>query len=143
MFAEDRSENEIIKQEEVLEKSPKGFAVWSIDGDNYKLKLSTAGVKELEKMYKTNLINIMGDSEGGMPSLTTMLQVTHTAMKNWNHGIKMSRVEELFDIYLENGGSQLDFYTEVYMSIFTASGFFSESLAREMANTLEKTKESM
>ena len=47
----------------------------------------------------------------------------------------------MFDQYVREGGSQLNFYTEVYMQIFQVSGFFSVSLTNQMQGALEEAKE--
>lgn len=117
------------------------YAVWDVSGTEYHMKLGTDGVERLEMKYKTNLMNIMGAGQGGMPALTVMLDVAHEAMKKFHHGIKRDDVKALFDRYIENGGSQLNFYTEVYMSIFQVSGFFSTSLTDQMEGALEDAKE--
>lgn len=129
--------NVVPMEEQKKKKTP--FAIWTVGGNEYKLKLKTAAIKQLETKYKTNLMNIMGTGEGGMPALTVMLDIAHAAMKDWNHGIKAEDVADLFDQYLEEGGSQLQFYTSVYMNIFAVSGFFSASLTEQMQSTLEET----
>lgn len=137
---------EVEKKEETAAEKKKsiGFAVWNVGGTGYQLKLSTAGIKELESRYKTNVINLMQPQDGeSLPPLTVMLDVTHVAMKPWNHGIKTKDVESLFDHYMADGGSQLDFYASVYMDIFMVSGFFSRSLAADMSETMAKTREEM
>lgn len=134
------------EQEEIKEPEKKGrkpFALWEVGGETYRMKLSTAVITELETKYKTNLINIMGTGQGGMPALKIMLEVAHAGMKQYHHGIKYTDVVALFDKYLEEGGSQLNFYTSVYMNIFAVSGFFSNSLADQMSETLEEANESM
>lgn len=137
---------EVEKKEETSTEKKKsiGFAVWNVDGTGYQLKLSTAGIKELESRYKTNVINLMQPQEGeSLPPLTVMLDVTHVAMKPWNHGVKAKDVEALFDRYMEEGGSQLGFYAEVYMEIFMVSGFFSKTMAKDLSETMEKAREDM
>lgn len=137
---------EVEKKEETAAEKKKsiGFAVWNVGGTGYNLKLSTAGIKELESRYETNVINLMQPQDGeSLPPLTVMLDVTHVAMKPWNHGIKTKDVESLFDHYMVDGGSQLDFYAGVYMDIFMVSGFFSRSLAADMSETMAKTREEM
>lgn len=116
------------------------FQVWQVGGDTYRLKLGTAEISELEMKFKTNLMNIMGTGQGGMPALSVMLDVAHAAMKRFHHGIKRADVNAMFDQYVDEGGSQLDFYMEVYMGIFKVSGFFSNSLAGQMEEALEGAK---
>lgn len=128
------------KAEEKVVKMPdrKPFQLWEVAGEKYKLKLDTAGISELEQKYKTNLMNVMGTGNGGMPALTVMLDVAHVAMRKYHHGIKREQINALFDKYLDEGGSQLNFYTEVYMGIFTVSGFFSTSLANQVEGAMEE-----
>jgi len=141
VFAAEEEAEADAPAEETKQRTP--WATWEVAGKEYKLKLPTAEIKELEKKYKTNLMNIMGSGEGGMPALSVMLDITQAAMKKYHHGVKIADVDALFDKYLDEGGSQLSFYTSVYMSIFVASGFFSTSLADQMQDSLEEAKNIM
>lgn len=139
-FFDDKTENRETEQEEKVVQMPerKPFQLWEVGGEKYRLKLDTAGISELEQKYKTNLMNVMGTGNGGMPALTVMLDVAHVAMRKYHHGIKREQINALFDKYLEEGGSQLNFYTEVYMGIFTVSGFFSTALANQVEGAMEE-----
>lgn len=130
--------NEPVK-EEVPKRKP--FALWEVGGKTYRLKLRTQEVIELENKYKTNLMNIMGSGQGGMPALSVMLDVAHAAMRNWQHGITKDEIMNIFSRYIEEGGSQLSFYMTVYMEIFTVSGFFSVNLSNQMAGALQEAKQ--
>lgn len=136
-------EKENVASIEEQRKKKQPFAIWEVNGKEYKMKLKTATIKQLEGKYKTNLMNIMGSGEGGMPALTVMLDIAYAAMKDWQHGLKADDVLNLFDQYLDEGGSQLQFYTSVYMNIFAVSGFFSSSVTEQMQSTLEEATESM
>lgn len=125
------------------EQKRKPFATWDVGGRTYRLKLRTSAIVELEARYKTNLMNIMGAGEGGMPALSVMLDVAHAAMKEWQHGISKTEVQNLFQQYVDEGGSQLSFYTSVYMEIFTVSGFFSVNLSNQMQNAMTEAQETM
>lgn len=124
-------------------KKRKPFATWEVGGREIKMKLKTATIKQLEAKYKTNLMNVMGSGEGGMPALSVMLDIAFYAAKEWNHGLKQADMDDLFDRYQEEGGSQLKFYTSVYMEIFAVSGFFSESMADQMQETMAEVNETM
>lgn len=149
----DRKENEEMQEEmavvaqedekvvEMPKKKP--FQAWEVGGETFRMKLDTSGISELEQKYKTNLMNVMGTGNGGMPALTVMLDVAHAAMKKYHHGVKRADLNTIFDKYVEEGGSQLAFYTEIYMGIFTVSGFFSDSLTNQMQDALEGAKEMM
>ena len=132
-----------VSEKEVKEETQKRkpFALWEVGGKVYKLKLRTPAIVELESKYKTNLMNIMGSGQGGMPALSVMLDIAHAAMKDWQHGITKNEVQSLFTKYVEEGGSQLSFYMTVYMEIFTVSGFFSVNLSNQMSGALQEAKE--
>lgn len=146
--AANMEESQGMQAEETQEKAPeeaapkrKPFALWGVGGKSYKLKLRTPAIVELEQKYKTNLMNIMGSGQGGMPALSVMLDVAHAAMKDWQHGITKNEVQNLFEKYIAEGGSQLSFYMTVYMEIFTVSGFFSVNLSNQMSGALQEAKE--
>lgn len=141
---EKQEQQEVEAQDEAPEEATpkrKPFALWEVGGRTYKLKLRTPAIVELEQKYKTNLMNIMGSGQGGMPALSVMLDVAHAAMKDWQHGITKNEVQSLFSKYVEEGGSQLSFYMTVYMEIFTVSGFFSVNLSNQMSGALQEAKE--
>ena len=135
-------ENGKGKNEESEKKKRPPFAYWTVGGKEYKLKLTTAVICQLEDKFKCNLLNILSNS-GGMPSLAIMLTITQGAMKTWEHGIKYTDVQAMFDQYCEEGGTQLSFMTEVLMEIYKVSGFFSEDQQEEMDRKLEEVKEVM
>ena len=128
----------VVKMEDKRKRQP--FAYWTVGGKEYKLKLTTAVICQLEDKFKCNLMNILANS-GGMPSLSVMLTITQGAMKSWEHGIKYVDVQELFDRYCEEGGTQLSFVTDVLMPIYQVSGFFSETQREAMDQKLEEVKE--
>lgn len=117
------------------------YAVWKVGDEEYKLKLTTVAVTKLEQEFKTNLLNILMNQS--MPSLFVMLKITHAAMQKFNHGIKEKEVQELFDQYLEDGGSQTEFLTDVILPTFQASGFFSVGMEEQMKDQLLEAKEQM
>ncbi|MCD8286498.1 MAG: DUF6096 family protein [Clostridia bacterium] len=131
------------EEQAVAEQKPQkpAFATWEVGGKTYRLKLSTADVTQLETKYKTNLMNVMGADEGGMPALSVMLDVAQAAMKT-GEGTPVSRnlINSIFDKYVDEGGSQMSFYTQVYMNIFLASGFFSPALAAGMEDGIQEAR---
>ncbi len=118
------------------------FAEWVVKGESMKLKLTTPNVQDMEKKYRKNLISLMGD-EDNLPPLTTMLQMIHAAAIPWNHGIRLKDIENRFDSYLEEGGTQLSLYVDVYLQIFMVSGFFSKTLVEDMTDSLQDMQQKM
>lgn len=123
-------------------KKKKLFASWQVGGENYQMKLRAAEQLELEKIYKRNLFSLMGDADN-LPPLSTMLQITHAAMKPYHHGIKLKDVENLYSRYIDEDGSMLQFYVDVYMRIFAVSGFFSLSMEEDLSQSMEKLSDEM
>ena len=118
----------------------KPFAIWKVKDKEYKLKLKTSAVCKLEEQLKCNLLSLL---DKGIPPISTMLLITHAAMKDWEHGIKFNDVQDKFDEYCEDGGSQIDFFTDVFMEIYTVSGFFSEAQVESVTEKIEEAKEQM
>ena len=84
------TENAAVQEEKKApQRNP--FAIWEVGGETYRLKLQTAGVKELEAKYKGSIMELMS-FKGGMPPLTVMLDVAHTAMKPWTHKVYLKKV---------------------------------------------------
>lgn len=143
----EEKENEVAQKEEAQEEGrkeirQKHFAVWTVGGESYRLKLQTAGVKELEARYKGSIMSLMQNGDG-IPPLTVMLDVAHVAMKPWNHKITQKDMERMFDAYEEEGGDLLSFFTNVYLEIFMVSGFLSKRVAAEMATSLEDMRKEL
>lgn len=135
--------NESVPEEAGAEKKKRApFAYWNVGGREYKLKLTTAVICQLEDKFKCNLLNILSNS-GGVPPLAIMLSITQGAMKTWEHGVKYTDVQAMFDKYCEEGGTQLSFMADVLMPIYSVSGFFSEDQQTEMDRKLEEVKEVM
>ena len=119
----------------------KPFAIWEVNGIEYKLKLKTATVGQLEEKLGRSLIAVFGTD--GMPPLSVMLTIVHGAMKDWNANVKRSDVDELFDRYLEEGGSQLEFFATIFMDIYKVSGFFTTKQIQDMETNQEKIQEAL
>lgn len=124
---------------EVTQK--KAFCEWTVDGQTYRLKLKTSDVVALEQRLKKSCLDLLDVQSGmGVPSLTTMLTIVYYAMKSWQHGIKENDVMTLFDKYIEDGGSQIDFYVNIVLEIYVVSGFLSAKMAQTMSEALKKMR---
>ena len=132
----EQEESKVVNIDERKKRKP--FAYWEVGGREYKLKLTTSVICQLEDKFKRNLLDILSL---GVPPLNTMLTINQAAMKTWEHGIKYDDVQKLFDRYCEDGGTQLSFMTDVLMEIYKVSGFFSESQQEKMDQRLEDAKD--
>lgn len=122
------------KTEPVKKRRP--FHYWSVNGKEYKLKLTTTMISMLENKYRTNILNLVSDS--GIPPLSVMLTIIQAAMAPWEHGKTYAVVQNMYDTWSEQGGNQMDFFTGILMPTMAVSGFFTEkqaeSLMKEMKN---------
>lgn len=122
-----------------IDMARKQFAMWQVGDEEYKLKLKTSTLCDLEEKLGTSLMNVLGN--GNMPALKIMLTITHYAIKDYNANIKFKDVQNLFDKYVDEGGSQLEFFTKVIMEIYKVSGFFTEAQVEAVEEKMEKTEE--
>ncbi|MGL4571859.1 MAG: DUF6096 family protein [Clostridium sp.] len=120
----------------------KQFAIWEVGEEEFKLKLKTLTLCDLEEKLGTSLMNVLGVNNG-MPSLKVMLIITHYAMKDYRANTKFKDVQDMFDKYIDEGGSQLEFFTKVVMDIYKVSGFFTEAQAEQMEEKQIKAQEQM
>lgn len=118
----------------------KPFEIWTVKGVDYKLKLSTEAIIELEKKLNCNLLKIL---DGGLPSLQIMAMLIHSALKKYNHGISLSNVNDILDDYFDEGGSQIDLFQNVIIPIFNVSGFFTPAMVEAMEVKMKEADEQM
>lgn len=86
----------------------------------YKLRLNTRGIVLLEKQLGCNPLSIFGNGET-VPTITIMVAVLHSALQQYNHGITLNDAYDIFDEYLADGHSTVDFIP-VILDIYRASG---------------------
>lgn len=137
---------ELEEVEVTVEETPKRkpYAIWKVDGKEYKLKLSTSEIVNLESKLRVNLLTVVSNAEeGALPPLKVMLLITHGALKKFQHGIKEDDVITMFDKYCGEGGTQMSFMTDVFLPIYQVSGFFSRAQADTMDKKLVEAKELM
>lgn len=118
----------------------KPFEIWTVKGVEYKLKLSTSAIIELESKLNSNLLNILNN---GIPSLQIMAMLIHGALKKYNHSISLSDVNDILDDYFDEGGSQLDLLQNVIIPIFNVSGFFTPTMVEAMKVKMKEANEQL
>ena len=91
---------------------------------DYKLRLNTRNVVSLEKQLGCNPLAIFGDGST-IPTVTTMVQVLHASLQQYNHGIKLDDAYDIFDAYLADGNGATDFIA-VIVEVYKASGLIKE-----------------
>ena len=117
-------------------KRRKAFHIWNVGDNEYKLKLRASIICKLEEKYKRNLLDIV--SMGSFPPLNIMLTIIQAAMLPWHHGIKYKEVQDIYERYVEEGGSQTDLVSNVLMPTLAVSGIFTPDQAESMEEKLQE-----
>ena len=128
------------EQDTNVEKKRRPFHYWKIsEKKEYRLKLNTSMIEKLENKYRTNIMNVVvGDD---IPPLSVMLTVIQAAMVPWEHGIKYDDVKNIYENWKENGGNQMQLYTDVVIPTMVVSGFFTDYQARSIMEGLKAMDE--
>lgn len=111
------------------------FHEWEVGGVAYRLKLNTAMVTALENKYNTSLLNLV--SVDGLPPLSVMLTIIQGALSPWRHGMNFNEVQKLYDSWVNEGGNQVELFSKVVMPTLAVSGFFTQTQADAIMESLE------
>ena len=99
-----------------------------INGKEYKLRLSSRGIVKLEKKLGGNPMNIfMAVQQNQLPSLEATMVILHASMQKYHSGIKLDDVYDLYDEFVENGGTYMELIP-ILLAVFKVSGFFKEDM---------------
>lgn len=125
----------------IVEGRPKRrpFHIWTVNGEDHKLKLRTDMIAKLENKYKTNVLNIV--STDGLPPLSVMLTIIQAAISPWEHGISYDKIKTMYDNWCEEGGNQIELLSKVLMPTMVVSGFFTEQQGEAIMKDLQTEDE--
>ncbi len=93
-------------------------------GKEYKLRLDTMGIVNLEKRLGKNPIAIFGNDGETIPTVTEMIYILHAALQSYNHGIALNDTYSIYDSWLEEGHIMSDFIP-IILDIYRASGIIN------------------
>lgn len=103
------------------------YTTWKVtDEKELKLRLTSHQAATVEEKIGMNLLKIFMPEAGEeftLPPLKVMLLLVHRALQQYEHGYSFEDVYDLYDEYVDNGGDQTAFMTEVLMPLFEVSGF--------------------
>ena len=100
------------------------------------MKLKTGMITKRENKYRTNIMTLVTAND--IPPLGVMLTIAQAAIEPWEHGTTFDKVTNLYDKWLEEGGSQFDFMSKVIMPTMAVSGFFTPAMAESLMKDLEQ-----
>jgi hypothetical protein len=95
----------------------------------YKLRINTRSVVQLEKTLGCNPLAIFGDGET-VPTITVMVSVLHSALQQYHHGISLNDAYDIFDEYLADGNTAIDF-VPIILEIYKVSGLVPKEIETE------------
>lgn len=102
------------------------YTEFKVKDKELKLRLTTRDCVSLEKKLGRNpLDDIMAVEKGKLPTITYIVAVLHASLQKYQNGYTEEKVYDLFDDYINEGGSLIDLM-EVITEIFKVSGFFKE-----------------
>lgn len=94
----------------------------------YKLRLDAMRIAQLEdKLGGKSPLSIFAEAgERNIPPLKNLILVLHMALQPYNHGKKLEDAYELYDKYIEEGHTMVDFL-QVIVELYTASGLIPKA----------------
>lgn len=133
-------ENEEVKEETEAtfeeKKNKLPWHIWEVNGNEYKLKLSTSNILKLENKYRCNITTLVMND--GIPPLSVMLTIINAAMLPYHHKISYQDVQKIYDKWTDEGGNQQLLYGKVILPIMAVSGFFTESQMQALNQAIEE-----
>lgn len=97
---------------------------FNVGEKTYKLRLNTRNTVALEKQLGCNPLAIFGKGDT-IPPVTTMVNILHYSLQQYQHGISLNDAYDLFDEYIADGNTSTDFIP-VIVEIFKVSGIIKE-----------------
>lgn len=113
------------------------FEILTINGEEFKLRLTTRTSIQLEKALGRNPIDILMEIEGGkIPKMMDMIIILHAMLQSMHHGYTQDKVIDLMDAYIADGHTNLDLLP-VFIKVFENSGYIPKN---PNSNTEEEVK---
>ena len=104
------------------------YTEFTAGNKEYKLRLNTRAVIALEKQIGCNPLAIFMGTNGSerVPAITEMVAVLHASLQAFEHGISLNDTYDIFDAYLDDGHTPLDFVS-VIMDVYKESGIMPKT----------------
>jgi hypothetical protein len=102
------------------------YTEFTAGNKDYKLRLNTRNLVSLEKKLGCNPLSIFGDGET-IPTVTVMVTILHASLQQYQHNIDLDAAFGIFDEWIEDGHSMVDF-VEVILDIYRTSGIIPKEV---------------
>lgn len=96
------------------------YTEFTAGGKDYKLRLNTRAVVGLEKQLGMNPLAIFGNGDT-LPTITSVVQILHAGLQQYQHGISLDDVYDIYDAYIADGHTMTDLLT-VIVDLYKVSG---------------------
>lgn len=106
------------------------YCEFTAGGKEYKLRLTTRNIVALERQLGCNPLMIFGIEGDKIPTISDMVAVLHASLQALEHGISLEKAYDIFDAYLEDGHTSVDFI-KVIMEVYQVSGIINKELEEE------------
>lgn len=90
----------------------------------YKLRLNIRNTVALEKQLGCNPLMIFNEGDT-IPTITTMVNVLHAALQQYNHGITLNDAYTIFEDWLNDGHTVVDFLP-IIIDVYKVSGIIKQ-----------------
>lgn len=90
------------------------FTNFTIGEKEYKARLTTKALIQLERKLGRNPINVLaevGQNGDIMPKMEPMFDILHASLQAYEHGITLDDVYDMYDAWLEEGKTAVDLIT--------------------------------
>jgi hypothetical protein len=105
------------------------YITFEVANKSYKLRLNTRNIVLLEKQLGCNPLSVFGNGDT-VPTITTMVAILHASLQQYNHGISLNDAYDIFDEYVADGHSAVDFIPTI-LEIYKASGIIPDDVKEE------------
>lgn len=108
------------------------YTTLTINGTDYKARLTARSCVDLEKKLKSNPLNVFMKiaNSGELPELESLILILQAAISSYNHNFSIDKAYELYDEFIDEGHTMVDLIPMI-MDVFKVSGFFKEESAKE------------
>ncbi|WP_315109752.1 DUF6096 family protein [Clostridium intestinale] len=116
------------------------FKTFKVGDKELKLRLRGRDCVALESSIGESPLNKLIECQSGkVPSVTFMISVLHASLQALEHGYNTDKTYDLYDEYIENGGTVTDLLEEL-IDVFEVSGFFKKDALKEGDMNKEELK---
>ncbi|MDQ0091669.1 putative NUDIX family phosphoesterase [Paenibacillus anaericanus] len=118
------------------------YTTLTVGGTEYKLRLPAKIAGDVErKLGGKSLIGVFGGGDmEDLPGIEPLITVLHGSLQVFEHGITLDKTYELYDQYIEDGGSYVGMI-KVIIEVLKVSGFFKGAPEQPGTTKTEKQQQ--